>query len=298
MSGVRIALDIGASKFAAAVVDSRYGLHGVRQVGVRAVDVWGQCAELLRAVAEGREVVAVGIGAAGPVRVADGVIGPLNLPEWRDGFPIVDRVGEVFPGARIELAIDGACLVLAEHRLGGLRGVRDGLALTVSSGVGGGIIADGRVVRGRTGNGGHIGHMVVPGWDVACGCGGFGCVEAIASGMSAARWAREQGWHGRTGRELADAARAGDAIAVAALGRAGTALGQAVSSAAALLDVDRVVIGGGFAHAGPALWEPLRAAVSRHARLGFVRDLRVELSGLREGPTLLGAGVLAVESDR
>lgn len=298
MSGIRVALDIGASKFAAAVVDERYALHGVRQVDVPDADAWGRCAQLLRAVADGRPVLAVGIGAAGPVSVPDGVIGPLNLPEWRDGFPIVARVAGLFPGAAIELAIDGAALALAEHRLGGLRGARDGLAMTVSSGVGGGIIADGRVLRGRTGNGGHIGHLVVPDRDDPCGCGGFGCVEAVASGMSAARWAREHGWDGRTGQDLAAAARAGDAVALAALARAGTALGQAVSSAAALLDIDRVVIGGGFARSGPALWEPLRVAVARHARLGFVRALRVELSDLREGPTLLGAGVLAVEAGR
>ncbi|MEV0331406.1 ROK family protein [Nocardia sp. NPDC050717] len=291
-----LALDIGATKFAAGVVDPDYTLRGVRRVPAAADDPWAACRELLRAVAADSAVTAVGIGSAGPVDVPAGSIAPLNLPPWRDGFAIVERVRDLFPGAVVDLAIDGACLVLAEHRIGGLRGVDNGLALTVSSGVGGGIIADGRVVMGRTGNGGHIGHLVVPGDETPCGCGGFGCVEAVASGMSSVRWARARGWTGETGIELAEAARQGEAVAVAALARAGTALGQAVSSAAALLDVNKVVIGGGFAHAGEPLWGPLRAAVARHARLSFLDGLTVGLSTLTDGATLVGAGVLALEA--
>ncbi|MBF4999383.1 ROK family protein [Nocardia sp. BSTN01] len=241
------------------------------------------------------EVTVVGIAAAGPVDVRTGSTAPLNIPEWRDGFPIVAAVRELFPEADIRFAIDGAALALAEYRVGGLRGVRSGLAMTVSSGIGGGIVSDGRVVFGRTGNAGHVGHIVVPGWDVPCACGGVGCVEAVASGMSSVRWAREQGWPGTSGAELARAAEAGDPIALAALSRAGTALGQAVSSAAATLDIDRVVIGGGFAKSGGPLWEPLRAAVARHARLGFIRELRVLESPITDGATLVGAAALASE---
>ncbi|MFI8972063.1 ROK family protein [Nocardia asteroides] len=291
-----LALDIGATKFAAALVDPDYALRGVRQAPSATAEPWAVCRDLLLAVAGDNPVRAVGIGSAGPIDVPAGVTRPLNLPAWRAGFAIVDRVQQLFPTAAVRFAIDGACLALAEHRVGGLRGVDNGLALTVSSGVGGGIIADGRVLVGRTGNGGHFGHIVVPGDETPCGCGGFGCVEAVASGMSAVRWARDHGWSGETGVELAAAARRGDAVPVAALARAGTALGQAVSSAAALLDIDRVVIGGGFAHSGPALWQPLRAAVDRHARLEFVRGLTVELSPLTDGATLVGAGVLAVDA--
>ncbi|MET9212138.1 MULTISPECIES: ROK family protein [unclassified Nocardia] len=292
-----LALDIGATKFAAGLVDPDFTLRGVRRAATATDDPWTACRDLLRVVAGDTEVTAVGIGSAGPVDVPAGVVRPLNLPPWRDGFAIVEHVRALFPAAAVRLAIDGACLVLAEHRVGGLRGVADGLALTVSSGVGGGIIADGRVLVGRTGNGGHLGHIVVPGDDTPCGCGGFGCVEAVASGLSTVRWAREHGWAGTTGIELAEAAHRGDRVATAALARAGTALGQAVSSAAALLDVDRVVISGGFAHSGEPLWGPLRAAVARHARLEFVRGLTVELSTLADGATLVGAGVLAVEAD-
>ncbi|MFD6451472.1 ROK family protein [Nocardia sp. NPDC060220] len=291
-----LALDIGATKFAAGLVDPHYRLHGVRRAPAASNDPWAACRDLLVAVAGDNEVSAVGIGAAGPVDVPAGTIRPLNLAAWRGGFAIVDHVRALFPNAVVRLAIDGACLVLAEHRVGGLRGVDNGLAMTGSSGVGGGIVADGRVVLGRTGNAGHIGHIVVPGDDTACPCGGFGCVEAVASGMSSVRWARARGWAGASGMELAEAAHRGDPIALAAMARAGTGLGAGISSAAALLDVDRVVISGGFAHSGEPLWGPLRAAVARHARLEFVEELSVELSTLSEGATLVGAGVLAVEA--
>ncbi|MGK8520803.1 ROK family protein [Nocardia asteroides] len=291
-----LALDIGATKFAAGVVGRAAEVCDVRTVDVPDAGVWDACRALLLAVAGETRVDSVGIGAAGPVDVRTGVTGPLNIPEWKAGFPLVAAVQELFPGAAIRFAIDGACLALAEHRLGALRGVSDALAMTVSSGIGGGIVADGKVLLGRTGNAGHIGHIVVPGWaDTPCGCGGRGCVEAVAGGMSSVRWAREQGWRGATGAQLAAAAHAGDAIALAALHRAGTALGAAIASAAALLDIDRVVIGGGFARSGAPLLDPLRAAVDEHAGLRFLRGLRVELSGITGGATLVGAGVLAAE---
>ncbi|WP_189094480.1 ROK family protein [Nocardia jinanensis] len=288
-----LALDIGATKFAAGLVDAAGRVSAVRRVPVPDRDVWQACGGLLREVAAGAAVTAVGIGSAGPVDVPSGITRALNIPQWRDGFAIVAAVGALFPGAVVRFALDGACLALAEHYSGALRGLRNGLAITVSSGIGGGILVDGRVSTGRTGNAGHIGHIVVPGWDVPCACGGFGCLEAVASGMSSVRWARAQGWAGDTGVELARDARAGETIALAALERAGTALGIAVSSAAALLDVDTVVVGGGFADSGEPLWAPLRAAAARHAGLGFIRELRVERSGLAEGATLRGAAILA-----
>ncbi|MFI9510680.1 ROK family protein [Nocardia sp. NPDC052566] len=288
-----LALDIGASKFSAGRVHAGRRVREVRQVDVPRESVWEVCRALLLEVAGDETVTAVGIGSAGPVDVPSGVTAPLNMPEWRSGFPIVAKVQELFPTAAIRFAIDGACLALAEHHVGALRGVPNALAMTVSSGIGGGIIVDGKVALGRTGNAGHVGHIVVPGWDTPCACGGVGCVEAIASGMSSVRWARAQGWDGNTGAELAKAAHIGDPIALAALERAGTALGQAIASAAALLDIDMVVIGGGFAQSGDPLWTPLRAAAAKHARLEFLHGLRVVQSRITNGATLVGAGVLA-----
>lgn len=309
-----LAVDIGATKFAAAVLPGRSSdaddvgplsqLRHIRRIEVPAGAVWNACRHLLTQVVQAAradescggaefEVTAVGIAAAGPIDSDRGSAAPLNIPEWRTGFPIVEAVRKLFPQADIHFAIDGAALALAELWIGELRGVRQGLAMTVSSGIGGGIVSDGRVLFGRTGNAGHVGHIVIPGRDEPCACGGVGCVEAVASGMSSVRWARERGWAGNSGADLAGAANAGDPTALAALERAGTALGQAISSAAATLDIDRVVIGGGFAESGAPLWDPLRAAVARHARLGFLRELRVLKSEITHGATLAGAAALA-----
>ncbi|WP_067700955.1 ROK family protein [Nocardia jejuensis] len=291
---VALALDIGATKFAAGTVDSEGGVHDVRRIAVPESGVWEQCREMLRQVAGDAEVSAVGIGSAGPVDVRRGAAGPLNIPEWADGFPLVDSVRELFPGANIRFAIDGVCLAMAEQRWGAARNVSNVLAMTVSSGIGGGIISDGRVLMGRTGNAGHVGHIVVPGNEEPCACGGVGCVEAVASGHSSVRWARRQGWSGSTGIELARAAHRGEQIAVAAMNRAGTALGRAIASAAALLDTDLVVIGGGFAQSGEPLWAPLRETVAAHAGLVFLRELRVVPSELTDQATIAGAGLLAL----
>lgn len=108
-------------------------------------------------------------------------------------------------------------------------------------------------------------------------------------GKSAARWARANGWSGEGTTQLIADAAAGQEVAVAALGRAGTALGQAISSVTALLDIDLVVLSGSLAAPGSALWKPMNAAVATHARLSFLPSLRVVPSDLGENAILCGS---------
>ncbi len=288
-----LALDIGGTKFAAARVGSDGTPAGEQQVPTPDVGVWAAAESLLAAVAGGRRIDRVGIASAGPVDALAGTVGPLNIAEWRHGFPLVDAVRSLFPGADVTLAIDGACCTLAEYRFGAGRGIDNQIGMIVSTGVGGGIVLEGRILGGRTGNAGHIGHVVVPGAeDVPCACGGFGCLEAVASGPSAVRWANARGWVGSTGMELARAAKSGDDIAAAALSRSGTAIGAAIASTAAVLDLDLAVVGGGFGQAGAQLWDPMREAARRHAGLSFSRGLRVVPAMLGARATLIGAGLL------
>ncbi|MFF0817955.1 ROK family protein [Rhodococcus sp. NPDC003318] len=290
-----LALDIGGTKFAAARVQPDGTLVGERRVATPASDVWAAAERLLTEVADGRRVRRIGIGSAGPVDVDAGTVGPLNIAEWRHGFTLVDAVQTLFPDAGITLAIDGACCTLAEYRFGAGLGTEDQIGMIVSTGVGGGVLLGGRIAGGRTGNAGHIGHIVVPGAeDVPCVCGGVGCLEAVASGPSAVRWANDRGWPGATGLELSRAADAGDEVARAALHRAGTAVGTAIASTSAVLDLDLAVVGGGFGQAGAALWEPMRAAARRHARLTFNRELRIVPAALGGRATLIGAGALTL----
>ncbi|KZF09665.1 MAG: ROK family protein [Rhodococcus sp. (in: high G+C Gram-positive bacteria)] len=289
-----LALDIGGTKMTAAVVggDGRPGEP--LTVSTPKTGVWKACSELLDAVAVGTDIQGIGVACAGPVDTTAGVVAPINIPEWKDGFDLAGAVGKLFPDASISVAMDGGCAALGEHKFGAAVGVDDVLSLVVSTGIGGGLVLGGKIVAGRSGNAGHIGHIVVPGSTTPCTCGGLGCVETVSSGPSAVRWAQEQGWTGSTGAELALSASEGDVVAITTLQRAGVALGQAIASAAALVDVNLVVIGGGFAQAGPPLWDPIQESAALHARLKFLDGLEIVPAKLGAVGTLTGAAILAV----
>ncbi len=280
-----LALDVGGTKIAAALVDGGRVLHHVhRPTG----DPWATVVAVLAEARGGRPVRGVGIACGGPLDPVAGTVSPINLPSW-DGFPLRSRVASLVPGVPVELAGDAVCVALGEARHGAGRGTADLLGVVVSTGVGGGVIAGGRPVPGRTGNAGHVGHVIVEADGVACLCGGRGCVETVASGPSLVRWARSQGWDGMDAAELA---ASGGPVARAAFRRGGLALGRALVSAAAVCDVDLVVVGGGVAHAGALLFDPVLEAVAVHARLSFLRALRVVPAALGAHAGLVGAAEL------
>ncbi|MFZ2175393.1 MAG: ROK family protein, partial [Rhodococcus sp. (in: high G+C Gram-positive bacteria)] len=204
-----IALDIGGTKIAAGLVAADTAIAHPHTTPTPADGVWESCAALLREVAGKRRITSVGIACAGPVDAATGTASPINIGEWSRGFPLVDAVQNLFADARVHLVVDGAAAALGEHQHGAGRDTPDLLSLVVSTGVGGGVVLGGRIATGRTGNAGHIGHMVVPGGTDRCRCGGVGCLETVASGPSSVRWARSRGWGGHTGAELARDASGG-----------------------------------------------------------------------------------------
>jgi glucokinase len=291
-----LALDIGGTKMTAAIVgdDGRPG--EALTVPTPKAEVWKACTDLLDAVAVGADIGRIGIACAGPVDTTEGIVAPINIEEWKDGFAIANAVQEQFPQASTSLATDGGCAALGEHKFGAAQGVDDVLSIVVSTGIGGGLVLGGSIVAGRSGNAGHVGHIVVPGSTTPCACGGLGCVETVSSGPSAVRWAQEQGWTGTTGAELAGAAADGEVVPITALQRAGVALGQAIASAVALVDVNLVVIGGGFAQAGPPLWDPIQESAALHARLKFLGGLEIVPAKLGAMGTLTGAAVLAASA--
>lgn len=294
-----LALDVGGTKLAAALVADDGTPVEPLSVPVPPAGVWDACAGLLRRVADHADepITSVGVAAAGPVDAGPGIISPINIPEWSAGFSIGEAVRSLFPGAEVRVVMDGAAATLGEQRFGAGRRAADLLGVVLGTGIGGGLVLDGRLVRGRTGNAGHIGHIVSAYGTTVCACGGVGCVETVASGPAAVRWARAHGWEGTDGASLAADAEAGVRVAAAALERAGTALGQVIASAAALTDVPLAVVGGGFAQSGSYLWRPMLAAAARHARLGFVRDLQLVPAELGELGTLTGASLVAVRHD-
>jgi glucokinase len=284
-----LALDIGGTKIAGGLVDSggRLLRQATRPTGADPLR------SLLEVVAE-LEVGAVdgvGIGCAGPIDTVAGTVSPINIPAWRE-FPLVEQVRELV-GAPVALAGDAVCVALGEHWVGAGQGSDAMLGMVVSTGIGGGLVLDGRPFGGLTGNAGHVGHVVVEPDGDPCTCGGRGCVETVASGPNLVRWARGRGWVGDDARALADDARAGDRTAAEAFRRGGRAVGLAIVATAAVCDLDLAVVGGGVAQTGDLLFEPVRDALATHARLSYLRGLRVEPAKLGTTAGLYGAAALA-----
>jgi glucokinase len=301
-----LAIDIGGTKLAAAVVDDEGTVLASERIATPRVtsddelfdDLTALCRRVLRQAQT--EVVAIGVGCGGPMRYPQGIVTPLNIPAWRE-FPLRDRLVERFQLPTI-VDNDAKALALGEQWRGAGHGSNNMLGIVVSTGVGGGIILDGRLLHGFGGNAGHIGHIVVWPQGPPCGCGAHGCVEAVASGTGLARrlaQALADGVQstlptGASAAAIADAARSGDALAGELYRTAGEAVGRGIASAAALLDLERVVIGGSIALlAWDVLGPPLEAELRTSARLDFTRDVRVAHAQLGDQAGLFGAARLA-----
>ncbi|WP_336207551.1 ROK family protein [Nonomuraea sp. LPB2021202275-12-8] len=308
-----LAIDIGGTKLAAALVDEEGSALRTATRPTPREEVMASLGALIEEVTEGGpEPSAAGIGCAGPLDLAAGTVSPVNMPSWR-GFPLRDEVrGQT--GLPTVLAGDAQCMALGEHWLGAGRGSSALLGIVVSTGIGGGLVIDGRPLLGPTGNAGHVGHMTVDPYGERCECGGRGCVERYSSGPNMARWALENGWvpglagEAPTGasaagekadaRALALDAAAGDAVAVAAFERGARALAGMIASTAAAAEVTTVVIGGGVSQAGPVLFDPLSRALDDIGGLAFVRAVRVEATTLGVRAGLAGAAKLAWDYSR
>ncbi|MFF0082212.1 ROK family protein [Streptomyces canus] len=299
------ALDIGGTKIAGALVDG----HGrILLRAQRATPAQEDGDTVMRAVEEtlgeltdsplwGR-AGALGIGSAGPVDASTGTVSPVNVPGWRD-YPLVSRVRAAAGGLPVELIGDGVAITAAEHWQGAARGHDNALCMVVSTGVGGGLVLNGQLHAGPTGNAGHIGHISVDLDGDPCPCGARGCVERIASGPNIARRALENGWRpgpdgDTSAAAVADAARGGDPVAVASFQRAAQALAAGIAATATLVEIDIAVIGGGVGKAGDVLFEPLRKALGDYATLSFVQRLTIVPAQMGTDAGLVGAAAAAL----
>jgi len=307
-----LALDFGGTKLAAATVEP-----GARAFRARASmpSPPNKSAEadreiilaLAKEVLGGKRPAAVGVSFGGPVR--EGVVLlSHHVPDWED-FPLAEWLREHF-GVPAAVENDANAAALGEWRYGAGRGTRYFLYVTVSTGVGGGIVIGGRLYRGADSLAGEIGHMVVDPGGPRCTCGRRGCLEAFSAGPAIARRAREllashhRSGEGRiilelvggdpsriTAREVAMAAARGDPLAAEILREAGEALGFGLAQAIALLNPERVALGGGVVKAG----EPFLAHVRKAANAWAFPGARVEiaLAELGDDAPLWGAAALA-----
>jgi glucokinase len=306
-----LALDIGGTKLAAGVM-SRAGEvrsfvrtptrveEGPDKVIERLLDLGH---EALAAAGHGQaDMAAIGIGCGGPLDPVTGrVQGPPGLPHW-DDVPIVDLVSAAYARPAF-LENDGTAAVLGEYRFGPWRDVAHMLYLTVSTGVGGGLILDGQVYRGAAGNGGEFGHVVIDWNGRICGCGQRGCIEAYASGSSIARRATEalstgaassmRGLDVVTAETVSSHARRGDPLARHLWDETTAALGRAIAVMINVVEPQLVVLGGGVTRAGDALLLPVRRTALTQAMRPAGAAARVELSSHGDTVGVVGAAASA-----
>ena len=284
-----LAVDIGGTKLAAGLVTTSGALLGAQQVATPHThdpeELFATLAELVGRVRSGgthlegaeasANVLVCGVGCGGPMDMRRGTVAPLNIPAWRD-FPLRARLEEV-TGLLVALDNDAKAFAVAEGWTGSARQRRDYLAMVVSTGVGGGIVVDNRLLDGASGNAGHVGHVIVEPEGRLCACGARGCLEAEASGTAIAAM---------TGRPPAEATS--DVIS-----RTGRMVGRAVASVVSLLDLDLVVVGGSVALGfGAPFFAAANTELRARAQLSFARDARIVASSLGAGGPLVGAGAL------
>ena len=314
--GPVLALDIGGTKLAAGLVDSGGAVLTQAQTatpqgsGAGPEELFAACLAVLESVTTSGAALgaagspaygALGVGCSGPMRWPAGEVSPLNIPGWR-GFPLGRRLAEAL-GVPVRVHNDAVAGAVAEHWRGAGAGTANMLGMVVSTGVGGGLILNGQLVSGASGNAGHVGHVVALTDGPPCPCGGYGCLEAVAAGPRLTAWARERGWRSArppdqaTGVELAADARAGDPVATAAIRRAGTALGVVIASVVVLCDLEVVAVGGGLSEAWDVLEPPLTETLARHMALAYAQDVRVVPTALGATRGLIGAAALHLCGD-
>jgi glucokinase len=299
--GPVLGLDIGGTKLAAGVVDPDGSVSGFVVAPSEPErgpnDALSRLFDLgRRALAEaGVAVEAVGIGCGGPLDAERGVlIAPLHLAGW-ENVPVVELAERAFD-LRAVLDNDATAAAAGEHSFGAGRGTRDMVYLTISTGVGGGVVLGGRVFRGSTGNGGELGHVTVDWRGRECrGCGRRGCLEAYVSGTSIAERAEEAGIRGATASDVADAARLGDPAARQVWRETCEALACGITSIANLFEPELVVVGGGVSRQGEFLLGPVRELVTAQVVGPSDRTVRVVQSAVGDSVGVVGAAAVAYE---
>jgi len=254
---------------------------------------------------DSEEVLGIGVGAPGPIDASGRIYDPPNLPGFGDlslsGY-IHDRFGRpAFAGNDANLA------ALGEHQFGAGQGVDDMVYLTISTGIGGGIISAGRLLLGARGYAAEVGHQTLVAGGPICGCGQPGHLEALASGPSIVRNAKERIEAGETsriaefgdditGESIAEAAQAGDELAQDLFRQAGFYIGLGLVNLIHILEPQRVLIGGGVSLAGDLIFDPIRETVRERVMSPVFLDVEILPAALGVDVGLMGAVALVLSS--
>jgi glucokinase len=273
-----LAIDVGGTKLAVGIVSDTGEVLVRDRVATPVRDVWPALSRVvLRVLAAAPEPpAAVGVGCGGPMTPVNRSVSPLHIPTWKD-FPLADEV-EALTQLPAVLDINAKAVALGEAWCGAAQGERDFVALVIGAGVGGGIVSGGRLLEGRLGNAGHVGHIVVEPDGRPCHCGGRGCLEAYCSGLAIEE---------ETGRPPQRAPQA-------VVERTGLLTGRALASLGAICDLRLAVVGGSVALGfGEPFFSAAQLELDQRARLGFTQGFKIVPAGLGQSAALVGAAALA-----
>jgi len=299
-----IGLDLGGTDLKAGLVraDGTVG-HFLRRPSRTRESAEAPIEVVLEAAAElrrraGDERVRIGLGCPGVIEPRTGILRghTPHLPHW-SSFALGDELSRRL-GGRVRVDNDANCAALAESRVGAASGARVAVTLTLGTGIGCGIVIDGRVVHGAFGGAGEAGHLPLGSGEHPCRCGVAHCVEPEASASGLLRGARAAGLEVADAASVFAAAARGDAVAVRLVDRMADRLGAVIAVVVNLLNPDVVTIGGGISRAGEPLFGRLRAAVNRYALESHRGVLRIVPAALGDRAGTVGAGLMAWEAGR
>ncbi len=302
-----VAVDIGGTHIRAALYEPNSitpSKHERIRSNALEPGVFDRLVQTMEAVWPKQEKVSsIGLASPGPLDPYKGIILTTpNIPEWRD-FPLSQKLFEHFH-VPVHIDNDANLAGLGEWKYGAGKGHNNVLYITISTGVGGGVIINGRLLQGYHGLAAELGHMTVDVNGPLCGCGHPGHLESFSSGPSIARYVNEQLEKGKTSslhadpglsaRQVADAALAGDELARAAFARAGEYLGIGIANYLHIFDPSVVIFGGGVSQVGDLLFEPFQVSLRKsviHPR--YLENLEITKAALGDDAGLLGALALA-----
>lgn len=272
------AVDIGGTKLSVGVVSLTGEVLSHGRAATPQTNVWQALSELIEAqlALTDVELVSCGVGCGGPMSPSGEFVSTLHIPEWRD-FPLRAKLQDLMH-LPVYIDNDAKALVQGEVWCGAVAGQTDVIGMVVSTGVGGGIISGGKILNGRIGNAGHIGHVIVEPNGRLCACGSHGCLEAHASGRSI---------EAITGKPAAEAS-------LEVIQNTGRLVARALTSVGAIIDLRSAVIAGSVALGfGDPFFDTVQNELDRNAKIEFIRDFTVCRAGLGQLSPLVGAAAVA-----
>lgn len=310
-----LVLDLGGTQFRIALANDEGELLRRHAEPLDAPDkpeqTIGQMKNAIKEMLSGIDLAllrGMGVAVAGLVKPTDGVL--LTSPNLLDWYntPMKD-IWEQELHLPVWVCNDADLAALGEHRFGAGRGIDDLIYITVSTGIGGGVITGGKLLLGASGFAGEVGHMTIDLNGPGCSCGNVGCLEMLASGTAIARFAVEKISRGElstitdlvagdlgkvTAETVAEAARSGDLVAREVMHTAGANLGIGVVNLVHIFNPELVIIGGGCSKAGDLIFEPVRQVVDERTMPDI--SVRIVPTALGDDPGLLGAVALVLEN--